>query len=203
MNEKFFALPYERQQRILDAAYQVFSQSSYKGSSMSEIAAYGGISKALLFHYFTNKKELYMYLWNHALEVTKQAVSEYKATETDDFFEMLNRSLLAKCAMMEKYPYISAFSLNAYYEQYPEIKSAIEDSFLQESQTSEKLVLSKINTAKLRKDIDKKAMYEEILYAMDGYMLKKYRSGRVDPEEIEEEISVLINLWRTIYTEEK
>ena len=202
MNEKFFALPYERQQRILDAAYQVFSQSSYKGSSMSEIAACGGISKALLFHYFTNKKELYMYLWNHALEVTKQAVSEYKATETDDFFEMLNRSLLAKCAMMEKYPYISAFSLNAYYEQYPEIKSAIEDSFLQESQTSEKLVLSKINTAKLRKDIDKKAMYEEIFYAMDGYMLKKYRSGRVDPEEIEEEISVLINLWRTIYTGE-
>ena len=202
MNEKFFALPHERQQSILDAAYQVFSQSSYKGASMSEIATCGGISKALLFHYFTNKKELYMYLWNHALEVTKQAVSEYKVMETDDFFEMLHRSLLAKCSLMEKYPYISAFSLNAYYEQYPEIKSAIEDSFSQESQISENLVLSKINTAKLRKDIDKKAMYEEIFYAMDGYMLKKYRSGRVDPEEIEKEISVLINLWRTIYTGE-
>lgn len=64
-------------------------------------------------------------------------------------------------------------------------------------------MLEKINTAKLRKDIDEKAMYEEIFYAMDGYMLKKYRSGRVDSEEIEKEISVLINLWRAIYTEEK
>lgn len=202
MNEKFFALPHERQQRILDAAYQVFSQSSYKGASMSAIATCGGISKALLFHYFMNKKELYMYLWNHALEVTKQAVSEYKVMETDDFFEMLHRSLLAKCSLMEKYPYISAFSLNAYYEQYPEIKSAIEDSFSQESQASEILVLSKINTAKLRKDIDKKAMYEEILYAIDGYMLKQYRTGRFDSQKIEKEISVLINLWRTIYTGE-
>lgn len=201
--KKFFALPYERQQRILDAAYQVFSQSSYKGASMSAIAACGGISKALLFHYFTNKKELYMYLWNHALEVTKQEVSEYKVMETDDFFEMLHRSLLAKCSLMEKYPYISAFSLNAYYEQYPEIKSAIEDSFSQESQKSENLVLSKINTAKLRKDIDEKAMYEEIFYAMDGYMLKQYRSGRFESQKIKRDIERLINLWRTIYTGEK
>lgn len=52
MNEKFFALPIEKRQRILDAAYQVFSQSSYKGASMSEIASNAGISKALLFHYF-------------------------------------------------------------------------------------------------------------------------------------------------------
>lgn len=203
MNEKFFVLPIDRQQRILDAAYQVFSKSSYKGASMSEIASNAGISKALLFHYFTNKKELYLYLWNNALELTRKAVSDYRVLETDDFFEMLYRSLQAKCSVMVKYPYISVFSLNAYYEQYPEIKEAIGESFAQASLTSEKLVLATINTSTLRRDIDKTAMYEEIFYAMDGYMLKKYRSGRVDPEEVEKEIAVLINLWRTIYTEEK
>ncbi len=203
MNEKYYSLPIEKQQRILDAAYQVFSKSSYKGASMSEIASNAGISKALLFHYFTNKKELYLYLWNHALELTRKAVSDYRVLETDDFFEMLHRSLLAKCSVMEKYPYISAFSLNAYYEQYPEIKEAIGESFAQASQTSEELVLATINTSALRRDIDEKAMYEEIFYAMDGYMLKKYRSDRVNPDEIEKEIAVLINLWRTIYAEEK
>lgn len=93
--------------------------------------------------------------------------------------------------------------MNAYYEQYPEIKEAIGESFAQASQTSEELVLAAINTSALRRDIDAKSMYEEIFYAMDGYMLKKYRSGRVDPDEVEKEIAVLINLWRTIYTEEK
>lgn len=85
MNEKFFALPIEKQQRILDAAYQVFSKSSYKGASMSEIASNAGISKALLFHYFANKKELYLYLWNNALELTRKAVSDYRVLKTDDF----------------------------------------------------------------------------------------------------------------------
>lgn len=59
MNDKFFLLPEEKQQRILNAAYRVFSQNSYKKSPMSEIAAEAGISKSLLFHYFHNKQEFF------------------------------------------------------------------------------------------------------------------------------------------------
>ena len=50
MNERFFSLPAEKQQTIINAGYRVFSQNSYKNSPMSEIAAAAGISKALLFH---------------------------------------------------------------------------------------------------------------------------------------------------------
>lgn len=63
------------------------------------------------------------------------------------------------------------------------------------------ILLSKIDTSSLRKDIDVKSMNEEIIYAMDGYMLKKYRIGRFDSEEIEKEVDRLINLWKTVYTE--
>lgn len=93
--------------------------------------------------------------------------------------------------------------LNAYYEQYPEIKEAIGESFAQASRTSEELVLAAIDTSALRPDIDKKAMYEEIIYAMDGYMLKKYRSRSMDPEEIEKETAERINFWRKVYTKKE
>lgn len=116
MNIKFFNLPIDKQQKIVNAAYNVSSQSTYKKASMSEIANEGGISKALLFHYFTNKKELYMYLWNHSIELTRKATSKYCVLDTDDFFEMLYRTLSAKCSLMRKYPHIYAFSLNAYYD---------------------------------------------------------------------------------------
>ena len=56
MNEKFFSLPQEKQQSILNAGYRVFGRNSYKHSPMSEIADAAGISKSLLFHYFHNKK---------------------------------------------------------------------------------------------------------------------------------------------------
>ena len=56
MNEKFFSLPIEKQEKIINAGFRVFSQNSYKKSLMSEIADAAGISKSLLFHYFHNKK---------------------------------------------------------------------------------------------------------------------------------------------------
>ena len=59
MNPKFYGLPQEKQQSILNAGFHVFAQNTYKKSPMSEIALAAGISKALLFHYFHNKKELY------------------------------------------------------------------------------------------------------------------------------------------------
>lgn len=49
MNDKFFKLPLEKQRRIINAAYKVFSESSHKKAPMSEIADESGISKALLF----------------------------------------------------------------------------------------------------------------------------------------------------------
>ena len=48
MNPKFFALPQEKQQAVLNAGFHVFSQNTYKKSPMSEIAEAAGISKALL-----------------------------------------------------------------------------------------------------------------------------------------------------------
>ena len=201
MNNKFFSLSIEKQQRIINAAYKVFSENSYKKAPMSEIADEGGVSKALLFHYFINKKELYMYLWENAIEITRKEIIEYKTLETSDFFEMLKRSLLSKCSIMRKHPHIYAFSLRAYYETFPEIKEVIQKSYSKASNASEIIVFEKIDTSVLRKDIDLKSMYSEIFYAVDGYMLNKYRSGQIIPDEIENEIDGLIDLWKKIYTE--
>lgn len=199
MNDKFFSLPPEKQQRIIRAAYEVFSQNSYRKAPMSEIADRGEISKALLFHYFRNKMDLYLYLWNYAIEMTRQSTAVYRVLETDDFFEMLKRSLAAKCSLMRKYPHIYAFALNAYYEKVPEIEEAVQKSYLDVSRTSEQKVFDKIDRSVFRTDIDLKMMYEEIFYAIDGYMLKKYRSGNIVPDEIEREIMVLIDFWKTVY----
>ncbi|MDV4150679.1 TetR/AcrR family transcriptional regulator [Clostridium sp. AL.422] len=200
MNIKFFNLPIDKQQKIVNAAYKVFSQNSYKKASMSEIADEGGISKALLFHYFTNKKELYMYLWNHSIEITRKTTSKYYVLDTDDFFEMLYRALSAKCSLMKKYPHIYAFSLNAYYEQLPDIAESVQKSYADASIDSEMKVFQKIDTSVFRSDIDLKLMYKEIMYAVDGYMFNKYRSQNIVVDEIEKEMKVLIEFWRKIYT---
>ena len=77
MNEKFYALPEEKQSQILNAAYKVFAMNQYKKAPTSEIAAEAGISKSLLFHYFHNKLELYLFLWKHAADLTKKYMCKY------------------------------------------------------------------------------------------------------------------------------
>ena len=45
MNPKFYSLPVEKQQAIVNAGFHVFSRNSYKKSPMSEIADAAGISR--------------------------------------------------------------------------------------------------------------------------------------------------------------
>ena len=55
MNERFLALPSMRRDAISNAGFDVFSRCPYAKAPMSEVAAAGGVSKSLLFHYFGNK----------------------------------------------------------------------------------------------------------------------------------------------------
>ena len=78
MNEKFFALPEEKQHTIINAGFRVFAQNSYKKSPVREIAEAAGISKSLLFHYFHNKKELYLFLWDYSAKMTLEYLEKYQ-----------------------------------------------------------------------------------------------------------------------------
>ena len=60
MEPKFLALDQDKQDRILNAAMEEFARNGYKNTSTNKIVKQAGISKGLLFHYFSNKKELYL-----------------------------------------------------------------------------------------------------------------------------------------------
>lgn len=199
MNDKFFQLPFEKQRRIINAAYKVFSQNSYKKAPMSEIADEGGISKALLFHYFTNKCELYMFLWNNSIEQIQKASSEYHVTEATEFFEMMYRSLLAKCSVIRFYPYLYQFAVNAYYEQEPQIKRNIQENYYLVSKKSENILWNTINESEIRQDIDVKLMYQEIIWTSDGYLRQMIFSGQLDADQMEKDFERMIEQWKKVY----
>ena len=89
MNPKFYALPQAKQEAIIQAGFRVFGQHTYKKAPMSAIADAAGISKPLLFHYFHNKKELYLFLFDLLVQQTENVLKEGGCYETLDFFELL------------------------------------------------------------------------------------------------------------------
>ena len=86
---KFESLPEQRREAIVSAAVEAFGKNDYKGASTEDIARRAGISKGLLFFYFKNKKELYLYLMEHLMEKVSDLVVDDAFYEIDDFFELL------------------------------------------------------------------------------------------------------------------
>lgn len=129
MNERFYALPPEKQQAIINADYRVFSQNSYKNSPMSEIAAEAGISKSLLFHYFHNKKELYLFLWDKCAETTIEFLTRYGCYGQTELFESMERGMRAKMEIIRLYPDMGNFTIKAFYEKDAGISAAIQESY--------------------------------------------------------------------------
>lgn len=129
MNERFYALPPEKQQAIINAGYRVFSQNSYKNSPMSEIAAEAGISKSLLFHYFHNKKELYLFLWDKCAETTIEFLTRYGCYGQTELFESMERGMRAKMEIIRLYPNMGNFTIKAFYEKDAGISAAIQESY--------------------------------------------------------------------------
>lgn len=56
----------ERRAQLLAAAFELFASRPWEDVSMDEIAARAGVSKALLYHYFPSKRDLYLTLVERA-----------------------------------------------------------------------------------------------------------------------------------------
>ncbi len=101
--DKFNALPQEKRERILNAAFREFGKYGYDKTSMEQVAVEAGISKGMVFHYFGSKRGLYELLYR----------------EMSSFFESYYGNMeeaLAGLDYLEQYEYISKLKLQAYLE---------------------------------------------------------------------------------------
>lgn len=199
MNEKFYSLPIERQRKIMNAGFFVFSKNSYKKSPMMEIAGAAGISKSLLFHYFRNKKELYLFLWDRACAVTMEYLTEYGCYEPDDLFEMMERGMRAKIHMMKKYPNMTAFVIKAFYEKDPEIVPEIQASYRKYFGMKAQAALLRIDPDDFIPGLDLKVMYREMYLASEGYLWEIFQwDGEFDVEKLEKDFKEMLGFWKKI-----
>lgn len=199
MNGKFFELPAEKQQRIINAGFRVFSENSYKKSPMSEIAAAAGISKSLLFHYFRNKKELYMFLWDKAADITMQYLNDYNCYEPADLFEMMERGMRAKFRIMEEYPCMAAFAVKAFYEKDAEICEEVQKSYRKFFDIKAANTLAALDPESFVPGLDLRMMYREMYWASEGYLWEMIRRGKLDAAQMEKDFSALLKFWRSVY----
>ena len=199
MNPKFYDLPQERKQAILNAGFHVFSRNTYKKSPMSEIAEAAGISKALLFHYFHNKKELYLFLWDTCAKITVEEMTRSGAYEQNDLFGSMDYGMQAKLRLMRQYPDIGLFAVRAFYEKDPEISADIQKSMGKYLDAHAAKKLEKLNPDDFIPGIDLHMMYREMYWASEGCLWEYIQRGAYDTDAMEKDFRMLLDFWKSVY----
>ena len=199
MNDKFFALPQEKQYTIINAGFRIFAQNSYKKSPVREIAEAAGISKSLLFHYFHNKKDLYLFLWEYAAKMTLEYIEKYECYDQADVFEMMYRGLQAKAALMRQYPEMAMFVMKAYYEKDLDVTAEIQESIKKHSDYKSQARLLKLDPKDFVPGLDLQRMYQDMYWASEGFMWETLQKGTLNVDEMEEEFRGMIDFWKSIY----
>lgn len=200
MNERFYTLPGEKQQRIINAGFRVFSQNSYRKSPMQEIAYAAGISKSLLFHYFRNKKELYLFLWDKACDITLEYLTSEHCYESRDLFEMMERGMYAKIKIICRYPDMTAFVMRAFYEKDTSVCGDIQNSYRMHFNRKAANALAQLNPADFIPGLDLEMMHKQIYLMSVGYLWEiTQRGDTLDADMLEKDFSEMMAFWKTVY----
>ena len=195
MNERFFDLPEEKRRRMMNAGYRVFAQNSYRKSPMSEIADAAGISKSLLFHYFGNKRGLYLFLWEQCVQLTQQMLEAYGCYEQLDFFTQMRRGLRAKMALTRQYPEMAMFALKSFYEKDPAIQPVIRESYERHLASRGYGTVKSLRREDFGPGVNLPMMCREMFLASEGYVWEALLRGDVDADRMEREFEAMIDFW--------
>lgn len=109
MNEKFFDLKKEKQDRIINAALFVISEKGSVHGSTDEIVRHASISKGLLFHYFENKAELLDFLYDYSQRFVLLELRSEIREPSPSFFTLQHQLLNAEIHLLRQYPYMIFF----------------------------------------------------------------------------------------------
>lgn len=185
MFSKFLSIEPEKQQRIINAAIKEFVKKGYDHASTNEIVKEAGISKGLLFHYFTNKKQLYLFLYDYSVELIKDKLfAKIDLLETDILIKW-RAILLHKLELIKEYPDLFNFMLGAIIEDSHEInlrnKQLMEESYQK--------VLKDIDYTKFKEGLDVQKAINIIIWTYEGFgnqQQEKVKQGSLDTYNYDE-----------------
>ncbi len=196
MNEKFFDLKSEKQDKMINAALHLFADNGYKHASTDDIVREAGISKGLLFHYFINKEGLYSFLTDYSV---KYLLFEFDRSigEETEFFSFWDKLENAKAGVLRNYPYMYKFIDRCYKESDPDIKAMSGDA-LKRYETAINAYQNKLSSPSVRNGISISQLQSLIKYTVDGLTSEQLSSGKPNPEQLYANISEYIRLLKNL-----
>ncbi len=178
---KFFNLDTDKQDRIINASIKEFAQKGYDKASTNEIVKEAEISKGILFHYFKNKKQLFLFLFDYCIQViTEDFYKKVDLSETD-FFKRIRAAIIIKMDLLTKYPDIFKFIEGAYMDDSANIKGEIAQKVKELNEINFGKVYEGIDLSKFRDDIDIQKILKIITWTFEKLSEEELNKAKLLP----------------------
>ena len=181
MNGKFFDLKKDKQDRMINAALKVFALQGYRHASTDEIVREAGISKGLLFHYFTSKLGVYTFAYDYSVRYMILELGARVPAQERDLFAVCRAVELARMQAMKGYPYMQQFLNRCMQEDVSEALLATEQK-RESLEAAYGRIQSQIDYEALPAGADGPKLERMLHYTLQGLMHQRFLDASFQPE---------------------
>lgn len=197
MNDKFFDLKKEKQDKIINGALKVFAQDGYAHASTDRIVTEAGISKGLLFHYFGSKTGLFEFLYGYCIRYFIMELRSSVPVRESNFFEIKKRIEYAKMQTMRSHPFLVLFLEKAEEESHPEALPVIKEK---SKLLREEFELINVHIAyrHMPSYVDISKLENMLDMAAKGLLHRELRKDDFKPEEYYWEVEAYLDMMKQL-----
>jgi AcrR family transcriptional regulator len=156
-------------EKIIQSAFQVFTKKGYQTTTMDDIAKEVGVSKAALYQYFKNKKELLneIVLSYHTMirEVIRTAIQRQDA---HNLAEEVQGAILKKYRLHHE----MLFEIIAIAAHDEEIKQSLKSEYEKDTALLKELLQKQIDSGKMATKIDAETLAQLFIALYVGMAMK-------------------------------
>lgn len=174
---KLLELDPQRRDAILNAALKEFSLRGYDNASTNIIAKEAGISKALMFHYVSSKRELFLMVYDYFSDIMEKEYFKRMNYEEKDIFDKLHQSYVLQIALIQKYPWITELNKLSHITKSEEINEELKKRQIHSDCYPQ--LFNEVDETKFRKGLDIEISKQFIYWANIGFtnqLLDKIRN---------------------------
>jgi AcrR family transcriptional regulator len=160
----------DKKNKIIQASIKEFADKGYMAASTNNIVKEADISKGALFNYFTNKKNLYLYVTDYTIEFYINYMLDKIKINNPDIFQRILEWQELKISISTENPTLYKFFASVFINTPEELKNEIDERYKKLKEYSEKLTLSDVDLSLFRDDIDKQRALEIIVISLNGIL---------------------------------
>jgi len=190
--QTFFNLPDEKRQRVVETAIDEFARRSYHKARVTAIADKAGIAKGSFYQYFEDKKDLFKYIMDLAVNIKMEYINHDMITNKKKygFFQLLREIYQSGIRFARENPQLLAIGnqLLNNRELQLEIMGEYKD---QSSEFFQQLLVEGVEKGELDPEIDT-ALISSLLTGLNYALIDiVYKDGRIDLDKIEDEMQII------------